>query len=294
MAKCNKCGAELLEGALFCTECGEALTEPFQPEVNIPKNPFEDMINNIPKPEAASPLVFDDPVEETKADWSNQSGYGKPSFEPGEKDTAANASADAAAAADAAASFSSAAEPTQQENSRIDIGGAFMAGMTGQEPNANANAEANANANTAWNQQSGNTWNQQAGNAWDQQPQGGYGYPMGDQPFNQNQYNWADDMPQGNDKIICILGYFTLLIWFICYLLGNKDGYRSNFQKIHLNQALILHLIGIASGAVTWISAGLGSVLGLGIFVLAVMGIINAAKGIARPLPIIGDFKLLK
>lgn len=30
MARCKKCGAEVLEGALFCTECGEALTQPFE------------------------------------------------------------------------------------------------------------------------------------------------------------------------------------------------------------------------------------------------------------------------
>ena len=32
MARCKKCGAEVLEGALFCTECGEALTQPFESE----------------------------------------------------------------------------------------------------------------------------------------------------------------------------------------------------------------------------------------------------------------------
>lgn len=54
---CERCGAETIEGALFCTECGAPLTQPFDQNKKYNNNPFEEMDKVRP---TMSPLVFDD------------------------------------------------------------------------------------------------------------------------------------------------------------------------------------------------------------------------------------------
>ena len=77
------------------------------------------------------------------------------------------------------------------------------------------------------------------------------------------------------------------------------------FARYHTNQGLVLFLLELAIGVVTSIFTfipvigpiigGLLSAVG-GIFtlVLMIMGIINAAQGQAKELPLIGKFTLLK
>jgi uncharacterized membrane protein len=90
-------------------------------------------------------------------------------------------------------------------------------------------------------------------------------------------------------------------------LLAAKD---SPFAKYHCNQGLVLFLASIGAWIVNVILAMvlvfipvLGWILIMllhfgviiGILVLAVMGIINAANGVCKPLPLIGNrFTLIK
>jgi uncharacterized membrane protein len=107
------------------------------------------------------------------------------------------------------------------------------------------------------------------------------------------------------NKIFGIIAY----LGFLCFvpLLVAKD---SPFAKYHANQGFTLFLAEVAFWVVEWIitlasyfllpSSGYGiigivfDVVGLGFFVLAVIGIVNAAKGKCLPLPLIGGIKLLK
>jgi uncharacterized membrane protein len=107
------------------------------------------------------------------------------------------------------------------------------------------------------------------------------------------------------NKIFGIIAYLN----FLCFvpLLVAKD---SPFAKYHANQGFTLFLVEVAFWIVSWAitlvsffvlpSSGhdvIGfvlDILGLGLFVLAVIGIINAAKGKCLPLPLIGGVKLLK
>lgn len=92
------------------------------------------------------------------------------------------------------------------------------------------------------------------------------------------------------NKIMAVLAYIIFLI----PLLAAKD---SPFAKFHTNQGLILFLAGIAVAILSvipiigWI---IGIVAPIAITVLAVIGIIAAAKGEAKELPLIGKFKILK
>ena len=90
-------------------------------------------------------------------------------------------------------------------------------------------------------------------------------------------------------KLTAVLGYFSLLLWVIAYVVGDKQG-----AKHHLNQALILNLASIVAVFVSKIIPLVGSVLGIIILVLAIMGIVAAAKGEDKKLPIIGDIQILK
>jgi uncharacterized membrane protein len=105
-----------------------------------------------------------------------------------------------------------------------------------------------------------------------------------------------------NNKIFGILAYLSIL-WIVPLVVA-KD---SPFAKYHANQGLVLFIVEIALYIVLQIITtlllmipGLGifamflSLVWLGVIILLIIGIINAAAGKCVPLPIIGKFKLLK
>lgn len=102
-----------------------------------------------------------------------------------------------------------------------------------------------------------------------------------------------------NNKVMAILAYLSWLV--LVPLFAAKE---SRFARFHCNQGLVLAIAEI----ICWIVLGLldnipyiGWLFGLlnGLFslvcvVFAVIGIVNAANGKAKELPIIGKFKILK
>lgn len=260
MAVCKKCGAEVMEGAMFCTECGEALAQPFEVNTKPSSNPFSELEQNVPKPEVSSTLIFEDPVADYKEgqeskDWSNQSNYGKPQYDA----NASSAGTETTGTSYAGYSFSGG---SQENNSAAGEGnaspfGAFAAGAAG-----NTNPGAGAN----------NPYNGGAVN------------------YNSPQYSTSD--MQGNDKIFAILCYFSLLLWAVAYFASGNGGYKSNYLKTHLNQGLILSLASIIGAAV--LSGWAESIFGLIVFALCICGIVFAAKGQDRELPVVGQFRIIK
>ncbi len=111
----------------------------------------------------------------------------------------------------------------------------------------------------------------------------------------------ADDIEK--NKAMAIIAYLGILV--LIPLLAAKE---SKFARFHTNQGLVLCLSAIVYSilysilssiiiAISWRLAFLVSILGLvGIvfFVLMILGIINAANGKAKELPVIGKYKLLK
>lgn len=94
-------------------------------------------------------------------------------------------------------------------------------------------------------------------------------------------------------KAAAIIGY--LFVWLgviVALILRDKDDALS---RHHLNQAIVLataECIASLMIKLGGIFAAVGEVADVALLVLAIMGIIRAAKGSAEPLPIIGDFKL--
>ena len=106
--------------------------------------------------------------------------------------------------------------------------------------------------------------------------------------FDQNDIN--------NNKLMAILAYFGILV--LVPLLAAKE---SPFARFHANQGLVLLvasivcwiLVAILSAISSWLGL-IGSILYIVIGVLAIIGIINAATGKAKQLPLIGGIKLIK
>ena len=121
------------------------------------------------------------------------------------------------------------------------------------------------------------------------------------------------------NKAMAILSYLGLLV--LIPLFGAKN---SKFARYHTNQGLILLLVEVACGILNgifavikglvqtteyvygfypikstpwYVSVPLGIIstaLAIAVLVIAIIGIVNAANGKAKELPLIGKFKLLK
>ncbi len=105
------------------------------------------------------------------------------------------------------------------------------------------------------------------------------------------------------NKVMAVLAYFGPLVLVPIFAAKN-----SKFARYHSNQGLLLiiasFLYGVAYSilssiilAISWRLYFIVSIIGLVsivITVLAIIGIINAATGKAKELPLIGKFKILK
>lgn len=96
---------------------------------------------------------------------------------------------------------------------------------------------------------------------------------------------------QGTNKFISALAYVGILVVVPLVVDSNNSDYR-----FHANQGIILMICGLAIGVLSNIPVVgfIASLGGIAIFVLSIMGIINAINGEQKELPIIGQYRLLK
>lgn len=105
-------------------------------------------------------------------------------------------------------------------------------------------------------------------------------------------------------KGMAILAYFGILV-LIPLLTAKQDP----FARYHTNQGLVLFLVSVIcsvlsnvlssvlleiSSTAVLILSGVFGVLTLVFFIFSIIGIVHAAKGQTKPLPLIGGIKLLK
>ncbi|TAK97026.1 DUF4870 domain-containing protein [Patescibacteria group bacterium] len=110
----------------------------------------------------------------------------------------------------------------------------------------------------------------------------------------------ADPADVEKNKAMAIVGYIVQILFFVP--LVTEDGKKSPFAKFHANQQLNLLLFGagayIASMVLVAVSFGMlffvPMLVWIADLVLIVMGVINAANGEMKPLPVIGGFTLIK
>jgi uncharacterized membrane protein len=115
--------------------------------------------------------------------------------------------------------------------------------------------------------------------------------------------NEFDPQDIEKNKFMAILAYFGILV--IIPILAAKE---SKFARFHSNQGLILCIAAILYSvaysilssvilSISWHLYWLVSIIGLlgfAFLIWFVIGIINAAQGKAKELPLIGHYKLLK
>ena len=113
----------------------------------------------------------------------------------------------------------------------------------------------------------------------------------GQQPYSQ----MVDPVADANEnKFMAIMAYVIVLVPILA------GSYKTSpFVKFHTNQGTMLWVIALVLIFVRWvvsfflyflgwIFALLSFVIGIAIFVLAILGIMNAANGKSEPLPVIG------
>ncbi len=97
---------------------------------------------------------------------------------------------------------------------------------------------------------------------------------------------------EGDNKIFNVLSYFGIL-----WLIGLIAKPNEPDVRFHVNQGIILSIALFAAGLLNIIPI-LGQILfglvGLAVFIFAIMGIVSAVKGEQKELPLIGKFKILK
>ncbi len=101
------------------------------------------------------------------------------------------------------------------------------------------------------------------------------------------------------NKVMGILAYLGILV--LVPILAAKD---SKFARYHANQGLVLCIAEIVVSiigsilanipVIGWILSLLCWLINIALFILAIIGIVNAVNGRAKDLPIIGNIRILK
>lgn len=107
----------------------------------------------------------------------------------------------------------------------------------------------------------------------------------------ENQDKNFDSEDIEKNKFFAILSYIGVLV--LVPLLAAKD---SKFAKYHANQGLILFICSIACYILSYLPVikHFVWILNVAILILAIMGIVYAAKGEAKELPIVGKFRIIQ
>lgn len=102
-----------------------------------------------------------------------------------------------------------------------------------------------------------------------------------------------------NNKVMAILAYLSWLV-----LIPIFAAKESKFARYHVNQGLVLAIaeivcwvaLGVLGGLplIGWIFRVIDGLFSLVCLIFAVIGIVNAANGRAKELPIVGKFKIFK
>jgi uncharacterized membrane protein len=107
----------------------------------------------------------------------------------------------------------------------------------------------------------------------------------------------AESSDVEKNKAMAIIGYIIPILFFIPLL--SEESKKSPYAKLHANQQLnlliswiVVNFVGGLLPFIGWfLILPIGSII---LIVLMIMGIINAAKGEMKKLPLIGGFEIIK
>ena len=109
-----------------------------------------------------------------------------------------------------------------------------------------------------------------------------------------------DPADVSKNKVFAVLSYFGIL--FILPLLCCKD---SAYAKFHANQGLLIFILELVVGILRAIFGAIGGVfavvggivtglISLLTLVFFILGLVSAAQGTMKPLPLIGSIRIIK
>ena len=136
-----------------------------------------------------------------------------------------------------------------------------------------------------------NNMDQEQGNAESQEQ------PAMDNGAQNNEAPKTDNAGVDSHKAMAIIGYIIPILFFVPLL--SDESKHNPFAKFHANQQLILLIAAVAVNILGSIIPFIGWFLILPIgsiflIVVAIMGIVNAAKGEMKKLPLIGKYTIIK
>jgi len=98
-------------------------------------------------------------------------------------------------------------------------------------------------------------------------------------------------------KIIALISYLTFVGWIVAFVMHVNN--RTRIGAYHLRQALLVHIISMCLptiGAffafipiIGWLMNTIIALAGIVLFVFWLLGLIYAANGEEKPIPIIGE-----
>jgi len=86
-------------------------------------------------------------------------------------------------------------------------------------------------------------------------------------------------------KFIAVISYLTIIGWLVALIFHNK--HETKFTKLHLQQALFLHLLSLIFAFNSFLK-----IFNVLVLVFWIIGIIDASMGRKKPLPLIGKISL--
>lgn len=107
-------------------------------------------------------------------------------------------------------------------------------------------------------------------------------------------------MDTPKSKTLAVIAYLTWIGWIIALVLrSDREEYKDcEFTRRHINQAFFINVFGLMGGILIGLPIP-GHLMVSGAvytiqFVLWMIGLIRAATGVWKPLPIVGEIDLIK
>lgn len=105
----------------------------------------------------------------------------------------------------------------------------------------------------------------------------------------------ADGSDVERNRTMAIIGYILPVLFFVPLLSEKKSPFgmfHANQQLVLLISAIVVRVVGVIVPIIGWfLILPLGS---LAVLAFAIIGLIGAAKGETKPLPVIGGISIIK
>ena len=93
------------------------------------------------------------------------------------------------------------------------------------------------------------------------------------------------------DKLLGIFAVFGGIMGVIlAYFGGDVNGERSDYLRFYCNEGLVLFVFGLAGAVIPFV----GWAWDIFVFVCQIIAIVNACKGIAKPVLFFGTIRIIK